>query len=628
MSMAIGTQEAAIPTLPSASPDRFRRHRGPVTCVAAVPGQRLILTSAYDSAVGCFDRETGEATIFGYHKHLVNRIIVNDAGTKAASCSSDYTVCIWDLQMKQLERVLRGHSDDAEDFVFVSDRVGVSASRDHRIIVWDLTTGAITRIIDDHEKDVLSLAYVDGKIISSGDDKTLRVFDLETGRPLNLWGPFELETDTCAIDPRTGRVILGCDDGVVRIFNLSDGSLVREIAGHTLGVKKVAVSPVSGDILSSAYDQKLLVWDAQTFEQKLSLERTPVMWERSLNWSSDGQTVLAGTFDGTVIGWDAVTGKFLFELGNNDVDKGNACFNDVSASSAGEIALVSDDGYVRLASVTPAGTRLLTKAEPSSGRVLMNGVAFSSAHNLVVAGAHNHRIYLFDKHGDKLTGEREVWLGEGPINTIAIAEIPGYQGDSFVGCYSSAIIRVGADSTVKSKIQVHDGAVKALCLHPTLPIGVSSGADGVLVSWGFDGELRQQYLGHTAIINDVDLDPTGTYIASVSRDFSLKIYQRDGGTLLRSIRLGRRSLKSVCFFDDNTVLVGDYWGTLMKVELDTERVTRATISINGVSALAASGDYVVAASYDGGVYLVSPRDMSIVASLRSMRQRVHDRHVQ
>ena len=29
---------------------------------------------------------------------------------------------------------------------------------------------------------------------------TLRVWDLETGRQLSLWGPFENETDTCAID--------------------------------------------------------------------------------------------------------------------------------------------------------------------------------------------------------------------------------------------------------------------------------------------------------------------------------------------------------------------------------------------------------------------------------------------
>jgi len=35
---------------------------------------------------------------------------------------------------------LSGHSDDAEDFVFVDDRIGVSASREFtRSLVWDFT---------------------------------------------------------------------------------------------------------------------------------------------------------------------------------------------------------------------------------------------------------------------------------------------------------------------------------------------------------------------------------------------------------------------------------------------------------------------------------------------------------
>src|ERR1700732_4306721 len=122
--------------------DAFVRHRGPITCVAGVPNSRLAVTSGYDGAVALFHLDTGRVELLGYHDHLVNRVTVNRSGTRAASSSSDYKVYLWNLELRTLERVLHGHSDDVEDFAYVDDLVGISVSRDQRIVMWDLTTGA------------------------------------------------------------------------------------------------------------------------------------------------------------------------------------------------------------------------------------------------------------------------------------------------------------------------------------------------------------------------------------------------------------------------------------------------------------------------------------------------------
>ena len=52
----------------------FTRHRGPITCVAGVPGTHSVVTSGYDGAVGWFDLDTGRVDLLGYHRHLVNRV--------------------------------------------------------------------------------------------------------------------------------------------------------------------------------------------------------------------------------------------------------------------------------------------------------------------------------------------------------------------------------------------------------------------------------------------------------------------------------------------------------------------------------------------------------------------------
>ena len=602
--------------------DEFVRHRGPVTCVAGIPNTQSAVTSGYDGAVGLFEIDSGKVELLGYHDHLVNRVVVNKAGTRAASSSSDYTVYIWDLKTRQVEQVLRGHSDDAEDFVFVNDSVGASVSRDWRILVWNLQTGSILRVIEGHEKDVLAIDYYEGKLFTSGDDMTLRVWDLDSGKLIRMWGPFETETDTCALDPVHGRAILGCDDGIIRVFDIYSGNNVGEIKAHSSGIKKVAVSPISGDILSAAYDQRIILWNASDLTHRLSLEGVPSLWERSFNWSPDGTRILAGTFDGTVLVWDSRDGKCLAEVGSQRASKGNPCFNDVAANALGEVALVSDDGYIRRGILNSSTSEWLSTTEPSSGRMLMNAVTADDTYNLVVAGAHNQRLQIYSKRGPNLDDEREVVIGEGPINSIRISHHNGYEGMSFVGCYSGAIVMVTRHGEVAGKFRVHENAVKALRLHPHNPIGVSCSADGILVSWDFSGNLLHQYLGHLAIIDDVDIDPTGQYIASAGRDFTLKVYSIDEGRLLHNIHLGRRSPKAVCFVNDETVIITNYWGELIRVSLSDGHVLRRDIADNGISSVARSGSHIIAVSYDGCAYLVDPDGLTILNELRAMVQRV------
>ena len=595
----------------------FTRHRGPVTSVAGVPGAALAVSSGYDSAVGLVDLADRRIDLLGYHEHLVNRVRVSPDGTWAATPSSDYTVGIWDLRTRRLARLLRGHSDDVEDFAFVGDRTGVSVSRDTRILVWDLSTGAVTRVIEGHERDVLSISYDKGRIFTSGDDMTLKVWDVASGTLLRSWGPFENETDTCAIDPIYGRAVLGCDDGVIRVFDIHSGALVAEIPAHTSGIKMVAVSPATGDILSAAYDQRIVVWDAVTFSSPLELEPRPKTWERSFNWTSDGMRILAGTFDGTALIWDAASGRCIDEVGGPG--DGNACFNDVSGTPDGLVATVSDDGFVRVGVLRPREQRWIEQVEPRGGRMLANAVCVSDTLGLLLTGAHNHRLHIFDWN-DISRPDMDVPLGEGPINCIRVLERPDAR--IFAACYSGAVVSLAVDGSDVQRLRVHDGAVKALRLHPTQPFGVSCSAAGEVLSWDFEGRVLERFIGHMAIVDDVDIDPTGTLLCSVSRDFSLKVYRLSDGRMVHTVPLGRRSPKAVLFWDADTVVVTNYWGALLRVDLKTEDVLTRPVAETGISAATRCGDHIAASSYDGSLYLVRPDDLVVLGRLQAMQQRL------
>ena len=600
--------------------EQFVRHRGPVTCVTCVPNRDAAVTSGYDGAVAWIDLATRRIDLMGYHDHLVNRISVNVEGTKAASVSSDYSICIWDLASRTVERVLLGHGDDVEDFVFVDEHTGVSVSRDTRVLVWDLGTGAISRVIDGHDKDALSVAFDNGRIYSSGDDMTLRVWDLASGNLIRKWGPFEHETDSCAVDASRNRVVLGCDDGKLRIFDVVTGEPIAEIPAHASGIKKVAISPANGDVLSVAYDQRACVWRAEDLQAKLNLEPHNGIWERSFNWSPDGSRLVAGTFDGTVVVWNARSGDRLHEIG--DAGRGNSCLNDVAATDSGDIVAVADDGVLRLGRMGQGDAMWVSETDPPAGRILANAVAVDEERGLVVVGAHDHTIHLFKLRGGAVEPGTSVRLGEEPVNAIRVSQQAASKGQLFCACYSGAIVRVGRDSEILGTIRVHEGAVKSLCLHPTEPVGVSCSADGALLAWNFEGRLLRRYPGHMAIVDDVDLDPEGRCVASVSRDFTAKVYDFADGRLLHSFALGHRSPKGICFWSRKAVIITNYWGAVIRIDLTNGTVIKRQIAQNGVSAINRCDKHVVVVSYDGSAHLLDPQTLEPVASLQTMTQRL------
>ncbi|VAW59792.1 High-affnity carbon uptake protein Hat/HatR [hydrothermal vent metagenome] len=600
----------------------FFRHRGPVTCAVHVPNSNKIITSGYDNGVALFDIETRDVTLLGYHAHLANRVSVNQSGRYAMSASSDHNLYLWDLCDKKLIQILKGHSNSVEDFVFIDDKLGASVSRDSRVILWNLKTGAIKHIMSGHDRSITAISHFDDKLYTTGTDRTLRTWDLKRGEQSGISGPFGTDTSTCAIDAGHERFILGHDDGTIKIFNLSTGQPITQIQGHHSAIKKIVVSPENGNILSAACDQKIRLWDATTFEKKLTLAFHRSLWERSLNWSTDTDKIVAGTFDGTVLVWDIHSGKCTQELGTEVDNFGNACFNDITSQSDGQVTLVSDDGYVRAGILSKDNAQWLHSVAPDSGRVLMNAVTFCPIQKHVITGAHNHTLYLFNNHRQKLKQMLHIELNEGPINCIRTSELDKHKGEIFVACYSGILAHLSADGQLLNKIPAHETTIRALALHPVYPIGVSCCTEGVLASWHYSGKLVKEYTGHNATINDVDIDPSGRFIASAGCDASLKIHGLEDAVLYHNIPLGQHTPTSLHFVSPYVVLVGNCRGDVLRVSLNNGSITQQSIAHNGISAIVRHGEHFAMSSYDGTVYLVEARQLTLLNSLRSMVQQV------
>lgn len=198
MSLSRKKRDPAIwlPTAPARH--TLQSHRGPVTCVAFHPVFSSLASGSEDSTIKIWDWELGELekTVKGHTRAVLDVDFGGPrGGPMLASCSSDLTIKLWDPsdEYKNI-RTLTGHDHSVSAVRFIpSGAAGtpecgnllVSASRDRTLRIWDVSTGYCVRTLSGHAEWVRDVCpSVDGRyLLSAGDDRTARLWDISMLNP-------------------------------------------------------------------------------------------------------------------------------------------------------------------------------------------------------------------------------------------------------------------------------------------------------------------------------------------------------------------------------------------------------------------------------------------------------------
>jgi WD40 repeat protein len=373
------------------------------------------------------------------------------------------------------------------------------------------------RLRHDNSGSLITVFSPDGKVIATGDRRSLRLWEAGTGKlirqiqenyqfgnilfsPDGKWLAVQEKGGICLLEPSTGRLrqripsagypftvsadaqllVTDSNNGTVTVWNTVTAGQALRLQGHEEGVISAAFTPDGRTLVTLCRGKKLCRWDMRTgaLQKAFSL---PLPHWRTLSLAPDARTLAVVPYSREAVQlWDTETGKERIRLQGAPACAGwGLAFTPDSRTLATNwIEDGADEATISLWDAT-TGRPLRRFQVPAQ---TAEQLQFAPGGRTLLSADTGPLVYLWDT----ATGKALLWwpAHEGYISALGFSP----DGRTLLSSSSDGTIRFWDPATGRPGHVLqgpHRLGVYALAVLPDGQAVLSPGPDGILRLWDF-----------------------------------------------------------------------------------------------------------------------------------------------
>ena len=273
----------------------------------------FVVTSCKDSIVRLWNSNNGKVVReYKGHTGQVTWAEFSNDNKYIASSGTDSIAIIWDRETGDLVHKLEGHTREVRSVVFSPDsRKVITSSADGKAIIWDVETGNQDKII---EQSTLPLYFatfdpVDGsRALVAGVEKDVKLWNIQSGVVEKRFSTPNGYYSHSAFSADGSKLVISSQLGGATVWDVASETQLSAVAhldtsGSSSAIMFSAFDATGDTILTSGFDQKVKMWDANTGDSVVTfLEHTSTVKTAVMNF--DGARVLTSSWDSTAKIWN------------------------------------------------------------------------------------------------------------------------------------------------------------------------------------------------------------------------------------------------------------------------------------------------------------------------------------
>ncbi len=208
--------------------DVFSEHEGKVLSLQLLKENTLVSTDDHHT-IKVWDIKTGSC-IKSLTVSVKNpRVFILHEDCLAINNGKQ--IIIWDLTGTCEDKIIDSEQENIRDIVLVNSDLIATCSSDSSINIIDINAGKVIKTLCGHKKAVGRLLSFQSRfVISSSIDGLIKIWDIESELCIKTLKGSTWDYSTMLITDHS-RLIYSCNWGIIKIYNLVTGIIERELKG-------------------------------------------------------------------------------------------------------------------------------------------------------------------------------------------------------------------------------------------------------------------------------------------------------------------------------------------------------------------------------------------------------------